>query len=305
VSAQREIVQLPGGRQASYEVLGSGEPLLYFQGGPGFGAGLLRDDAELLADRFAVYLIDPHGCGASTPPSDTADYDHLGHARFYDRVRAALGIEHATIMGISFGGIVALAYAALFPEVSTRCIAVATRVVGQQEEGEEAAQEMERMLERHAAAPWYPSARATWLAWTDRVLEATDPGEIDAMMAEILPLYTADPDRPGVKKAIAAWRGEMQSDLAAVRAWEGGLWQTIDVRPLLSRIRCPTLVIVGELDLICGPAHSHAITDSIPQAQLVSVPDCGHFVPSEAPDAFRQAVLGFSSTGAGGAKLRS
>src|SRR2546421_3382939 len=200
-------------------------------GGPGFSASLLRDDAELLADRFAVYLIDPHGSGGSSPPENPSQYDHIGHARFYDEVRHALGVERAIVMGVSFGASVALTYAALFPEVATRCIAVAARAVGEDGQSAEAADEMERMLSRHAAAAWYPSARATWNAWTERVLAATDPGEVDQMMAEVLPLYAADPERPGVKRMVDLWRREGAGDLAAAKAWEGGLWQKIDITP--------------------------------------------------------------------------
>ena len=151
MTALRETVDLPGGGRAAYEVVGAGEPMLYFQGGPGFSASMLRDDAELLSDRFAVYLIDPHGAGGSTPPSDPSKYDHLGHARFYDEVRRALGLDQATIMGISFGSIVALTYAALFPERSTRCVAIAARAVGQEEEGEAAG---ERNAGDAGAARW-------------------------------------------------------------------------------------------------------------------------------------------------------
>jgi hypothetical protein len=55
-----------------------------------------------------------------------------------------------------------------------------------------------------------------------------------------------DPERPGVRSAINAWLRHAGSDYDAVKAWEGGLWQTIDIRPLVPRISCPTLV--GELD---------------------------------------------------------
>src|SRR2546423_1158792 len=140
----RETVSLPGGAQATYEVIGNGEPLFYFQGGPGDSASLLRDDAELLADRFAVYLIDPPGSGGSTPARDPSDYDHLGHARFYEKARQALGVERATIMGISFGAIVALTYAAIFPSSTTSCIAIGARALGEEEQGEDATEEMER-----------------------------------------------------------------------------------------------------------------------------------------------------------------
>ena len=295
--ALRDSVELSGGRRASYEVVGQGEPLLYFPGGPGEGAGLLRDDAALLRDRFAVHLIDPHGSGGSTPPSDPSAYDHIGHARFYEEVRRALRLERPSVMGFSFGSMVALTYAALFPDIAARCIAIAARAVGEDEQGAEAEQEMERMLARHQDAPWYESARATWDNWTERALAATDAAEIEAMMAEVLPLYTAHPERPGVRRLIESWRREAESDLAATKAWEGGLYQTIDLRPLLGDVRCPTLLLVGELDLICGPAHSRAIAGAIPHAEVVTVPDSGHFIPAEAPDAFREAVLAFCDAG--------
>src|ERR1700677_647460 len=105
MSALRQSVELADGRRAAYETFGDGVPLLYFQGGPGFSAALLRPEAQLLADHFAVYLIDPAGSGDSTAPSDSSQYDHLGHAHFYDEVRQALGVGSATIMGVSFGGI--------------------------------------------------------------------------------------------------------------------------------------------------------------------------------------------------------
>jgi len=287
-------VDLGDARQAAYEVIGDGPPLFYFQGGPGFSAALLRPEAELLADRFSVHLVDPAGSGGSTPPVDPSQYDHLGHARFYEEVREALDVGPATIMGISFGGIVALTYAALFPDATMRCISVAARAVGQELEGDEAAAEMEAFLARHAHQPWYPSARETWDGWTERVLAAENAHEVDVMMSEILPLYTADPDRPAVRAMIEDWRQDMRSDLAAIKAWESGLWQRIDVRPLLSEIRSPTLVLVGALDLICGPAQGRLIAAAVPGAQLAIMPESGHFVAIEAPEAFRESIVAFA-----------
>ncbi|HEY0517385.1 MAG TPA: alpha/beta hydrolase [Solirubrobacteraceae bacterium] len=292
--ALSESVELGDGRRAAYEVIGEGPPLLYFQGGPGFSAALLRPDAELLADYFAVHLIDPAGSGGSTAPSDPSQYDHIGHARFYEEVRRALGIGAARIMGISFGGIVALTYASLFPEATSHCISMASRAVGEEIEDDEGAAEMEAFLARHSHQPWYPSARKTWDEWTERVLAAEDAAEVDAMMAEVLPLYTSDPDRPGVQAMIAQWRRDMKSDLAAIKAWESGLWQTIDVRPLLAKIERPTLVLVGAQDLVCGPAQGRLIADAVPGAQLVIVPESGHFIPAEAPEAFQRELVAFA-----------
>jgi pimeloyl-ACP methyl ester carboxylesterase len=287
-------VELGADREAAYEVIGDGPPLLYFQGGPGFSAALLRRDAELVADHFAVYLIDPAGSGGSTPPSDASAYDHVGHARFYHEVSRALGIRSAVIAGFSFGGIVALTYAALYPDATSRCIAVSARVVGVEVEGDDAAAEMQTFLSRHAGQPWFPVARKTWDEWTERVLAADDAREVDDMMATILPLYTAHPDRPGVRAMVADWRRDVKTDLAALKVWESGLWQRIDARPLLGEIRCPTLVLTGALDVICGPAQGRVIADAVPDARSTVVPECGHFVAAEAPEMFRDEIIRFA-----------
>ena len=60
-----EVAGLPGGRTASYEVIGTGRPALMFAGGPGFSAAYMNGDAELLSGELCSYLIDPHGSGAA------------------------------------------------------------------------------------------------------------------------------------------------------------------------------------------------------------------------------------------------
>ena len=288
-------VTLPDGRTATYEVIGSGsERLLSFVGGPGLSAKLMRPDAQLLAERFTCYLIDPHGSGGSTPPRDETAYDPVGHARFYDEVRRALDLGPVNVHGVSFGGTVALTYAALFPEVTSRCIAVSAFAVGEdldEEEGGDAAAEMETALARHAHAAWYPEAREIWDDWTARALAATDPEEIRDMLARIFPLYTAYPDRPDVREAIDEARAMLEVDLRAVKVWEGGLYQRGDLRPLLGRIECPTLVVCGALDLIGGPAQSNQIAPRVRECDLLILPECGHMPALERPQLYRDAVL--------------
>lgn len=52
----------------------------------------------------------------------------------------------------------------------------------------------------------------------------------------------------------------------------------------------PTLVLVGERDLLTPPPHSHAIADAITGADLVVVPEAGHVVIMEHPDAVSAAL---------------
>jgi pimeloyl-ACP methyl ester carboxylesterase len=294
-------VHLAGGRQASYEVVGTGRPTLMLPGGPGFAAAYMRGDAELFADTLQSYLIDPHGSGDSTAPGDPADYSPEGHARFYEEARQALGLDKVVVLGHSFGGTTALTYAALFPGHVERGVAVAAFGIGTDvdaSDGGAGEAAFAAMLDRHANAPWYQEARPIMDQWTERILATDDPGEMERMMVKVLPFYMAHPDRPAVAAGLAEFRRHLKADLGAGKAWEGGLYQTIDLRPLLGRITCPTLVITGELDFISGPHQARPIASAIHGARLLEIPDCGHSPVVEAPDLYREAVLGFLAAAA-------
>ena len=291
-----KTVELTGGRVASYEIVGSGRPTLMFPGGPGFAAAYMRSDAELFADVFESYLIDPHGSGASTPPDESSKYSPQGHALFYDEARQALGLDHVLVLGHSFGGTTALAYTALFPGAVDTCIAVAAFGIGTEVDeagGGGAEEEHDRAIDRHEDATWFPEAKSTMDSWTESVLAANDAREIEQMMATVLPLYAAHPDRPDIARRLAEMKQHLAADLAAAKAWEGGLYQTIDLRPLAAKIDRPTLVLAGELDFICGPAQARPISNAIVNSKLEVIRDCGHMLSIEAPDEYRGAVLGF------------
>ena len=129
--------------------------------------------------------------------------------------------------------------------------------------------------------------------WTERMLAATDPAEMEQMMATVLPFYLAEPDKPEVAAGLAKMSRVMKANLAAGKAWEGGLYQSVDLRPLLGRISCPTLIVAGELDFICGPAQAQPIANAVTGSQLVMLPGCGHIPSIEAPQEYHHAVVEF------------
>ncbi len=63
-----------------------------------------------------------------------------------------------------------------------------------------------------------------------------------------------------------------------------------DSRPMLSSIRCPTLVLVGDGDEATPPALNKEIADGIAGAKFTVVPDCGHLSTIEKPDAVNAAL---------------
>ena len=59
-------------------------------------------------------------------------------------------------------------------------------------------------------------------------------------------------------------------------------------------ITAPTLVVVGEDDMIAGPVCADAIMRELPDGRLVTIRESGHFVYLEQPAAFRAALTGFA-----------
>jgi pimeloyl-ACP methyl ester carboxylesterase len=69
-----------------------------------------------------------------------------------------------------------------------------------------------------------------------------------------------------------------------------------DSRPLLSSIKCPTLVLVGEDDVATPPELNKEIAAGIPGAKLTIVPDSGHLTTLEQPDAVNAALAEWLGT---------
>jgi pimeloyl-ACP methyl ester carboxylesterase len=131
-----------------------------------------------------------------------------------------------------------------------------------------------------------------------------DPQDYERLLAAVLPLYTAHPDRPDVAAGLAAMSRWLVADLACLKACvSSSMFASFDLRPLLGQIACPTLVLAGDVDFMCGPAQALPIAGGIPGAHLEVIADCGHLPVLEAPQTYREAVSRFLSGPAGPAAL--
>ena len=91
-------------------------------------------------------------------------------------------------------------------------------------------------------------------------------------------------------KALVRTMAEETGVEAFVRQ-QNALINRVDARPQLASILCPTLVLVGDGDLLTPQELSQEIVDAIHGARLVTVPDCGHLSTVEQPDAVNKALL--------------
>jgi proline iminopeptidase len=273
-----ESFRTQDGRSLTYRRTGNGPLLVCHPGGPGFSSRYFADLAGL-GGSFTLILLNPRGTGASDPASSYATSDY---AADLEAVRLHLDLEHMDLLGHSHGGIAAAAHAAQHPTRVRRLILANSLVRIHPEE-------MEVAMQERSAEPWYEDARAA--------LELEDAGEYETgdELAEITrrfwPMYFArydDVARSYLEESVAPERPNPD----ALREFNDGL-ETWDMRDELPLIKSPALVITGERDFITGPTCSQEIADGIAGAELVIVPDCGHFTFVECPQRFREEVARF------------
>lgn len=275
-----ETFTTPEGLTLSYERRGSGPLLVCHPGGPGGSAAEFRDFAGL-DDTFELVLLSPRGSRGSDPADD---YRLASYVADVEALREHLGLERLDLLGFSHGGIVAMAYAGAFGPRIRRLLLVDTLAVW----GDEAEAAMQRALEERRDAPWF--AEAAKAIAEEQAGEFSTVEELIANVQRQAPLY------------FHRWEGneEVGRELFADFAQSKPLhhfntveFPTFDLRGELPTIEAPTLVVVGDRDLIAGPVCADAIVRDLPDARLVTIRDSGHFVYVEQPGAFREALTDF------------
>jgi pimeloyl-ACP methyl ester carboxylesterase len=282
------LLTLPDGRTVEWEAVGDGEPLLWIEGGPGLPAHLARPDVALISDRFRCYLVNAPGCGRTSPPLQLDGYSLDGHVRFFDEVRRALGLGAVTVMGHSWGGLVAVAYAAAFPDAVRRLVVIDGYLGDGSVQAADAESERERALDRVRDRDWFAAAMTANGVWAR--LADISPEELREADNPNWPLYFAEPGSAASRFHIERIGREVRWNVEVLRSWEPPGSAT-DLRLVLPRIACPTLVVVGELDFICGPVWNRPIAAGVRGARYVEIPGVGHLPQYEAPEAVRRALF--------------
>ena len=275
-----EIFTTPEGLTLSYERRGNGPLLVCHPGGPGGSAAEFEDFAGL-DDTFELVLFSPRGSHGSDP---AGDYALASYVADLEALREHLGIERLNLLGFSHGGVVAIAYAATFGSRIDRLLLVDTLAVW----GDEAEAAMQRAIEARAGEPWFADAQKA--IEEEQAGEFSSVQELIANLQRQIPLYFhrwEGNEKTGGRLALDFARAEPLHYFNTVE------FPTFDLRGELRTIEAPTLVVVGDDDMIAGPVCAEAILRELPDARLVTIAESGHFVYVEQPEAFRVALTDF------------
>jgi pimeloyl-ACP methyl ester carboxylesterase len=80
--------------------------------------------------------------------------------------------------------------------------------------------------------------------------------------------------------------GVLHTDLVACSAWTGGL-------EAAAAVRCPSLVVIGARDIMAPPRAAKGLVEALAGARVVTLPDTGHAMMAEQPDAVLDALRRF------------
>ncbi|WP_299329557.1 alpha/beta hydrolase [Parasphingopyxis sp.] len=250
--------------------------LLLVHGGPGFDHSIQKSFASRLARFAQVICYDQRGHGRSDragPESWTLDDWADDIVRLCD----ALEISEPVVLGSSFGGIVAQAYAIRHPGHAAKLILHTTtprfaldRIAAQFEE------------------LGGPKARAIAEAlWSD----PGDPALLEPYLEICMPLYNTVP------RDLALTRnwGIVTPDVLTHFYQLGGEGHRFDFRTELRTVRSPTLVLGGVEDPICPIADSDDIAAALPAAlcSYRRFENCGHGINWDDPEGFETVIRDF------------
>lgn len=254
------------GAQLYYEIAGDGQPMILIHAGVADGRMWDEQFAEF-AQQYRIVRYDMRGFGRSAMPSGTFS-NHGDVAGLLD----FLQIEQAIVVGISFGGKIAIDFALAYPERVTKLVLGAPSIGGttpserilQFWEAEEAAMDAEDLE---------TAVELNLKLWVDGIHR--QPEDVN----------------PTVRQQV----GQMQREIFLMDIPDD--IEELSLEPVangrLAEITAPTLVLIGALDLPEKVDQAAWLANELPNAQHATIPEVAHMLNMENPTQFNQQVLTF------------
>jgi proline iminopeptidase len=247
--------------------VGDGPLTVVLHGGPGAHHDYLLPGFDVLADGRTLIYYDQRGGGRS-PVGRDVPVGWREQVADLDALREVWALDRLTIVGYSWGGLLAMLYAVTHPDRVDRLALVSPAPAWK-----EAREEFERRFAERNLAPDLQERRR---ALRESGLRERDP---EAYQRQIFDLsvvpYFADPSRVGEMTPFRVTGRTQQEVWASLGDY--------DLRPALARLSTPVVVLHGEEDPI--PIESARMTADALGADFHPLPHCGHVPHVEAPDA--------------------
>jgi proline iminopeptidase len=271
-SRAREGYVEGGGASIYFKTLGRGVPLLLLHGGPGADHSDFLPALQPLARRCQLVLIDERGSGRSERLEDPKGYTLNHMVKDIERVRQHLKLPRLVVLGHSFGGILAQAYAVRHPKrilglvlagtgSSARCIDRDFRNIRKR-----LSARLRARLARREKAGIFQADGAYKQDYAAASAQALAP----YMYAKAPSPRYQQPPELGMEVLREMWvrRSDFHID---------GNLKGFDFTHSLARVQAPSLVVIGDRDLV-STATADVSRASLPRATLVVMAECAHMM---------------------------
>jgi proline iminopeptidase len=248
--------------------------LVALHGGPGGDHSGFKPAFSALADKAQIIYLDHRGSGRSARgPRET--YTLENNVEDLEALRQYLGLETFGLIGVSYGGMVALSYAARYNHNLSHLLLVVTapdhRFIARAQE----------ILAERGTPEQQAIAQRLW----DGRFESEE--QLREYFEVLGPIYSRTFDLAKERERRCIY------SIDAINEGYSGFLRDYDVTDQLGKITAPTLVIGGRHDWICAPEFSEEIADGIPGAELRMFENSGHTVYTDEPEAFTDVVRGW------------
>ena len=250
--------------------LGEGRPAVVLHGGPGAHHDYLLPAFDALADGRELLYYDQRGGGRSPVPRQVP-VGWTEHVADLEALRVHWALERLTLVGYSWGGLLALLYAVEYPARVERLALVSPAPAWRA-----AREQFEQVFARRNVDPAFQEARR---ALRESGLRERDPAAFQQRIFELsVAPYFFDPSR-AMELTPFRVTGRTQQEV----------WQSLgdyDLRPRLPGLRnVPSLMLHGENDPI--PIDAARTAAELIGAEFHALPRCGHVPYIEAFPAFK------------------
>jgi len=278
-----------------WKSIGSGAPLFIVHGGPGASHDYFLPHLTPLARTNRLIFIDERGSGRSERLENSKLYTVENMVEDVEAVRRALSLGKIALLGHSFGGVLAQAYAFKYPENLSSLVLCSTfhttKAINKAladikaKMDPQLRERIEKMEKDGLYGKGKPYERGRYSA--DYMAAAWAEGYFPY-------LYQSRPDAnydpsPGPMMGWEVYR-EMWGSTGEYVV-DGNLGN-LDFTEKLKSVRVPTLITVGDHDE-SAPWISEEMQKLVPGSKLVVIPRSGHMTFVDQPRMFREAVADF------------
>jgi pimeloyl-ACP methyl ester carboxylesterase len=261
--SQRDALKLDIGSTAVDVVkAGQGDPLVYLHGA--FGYSGWHPFLERLAETFTVYA--PLQPGFSENNGIERLDDVLDLTLLYLDILEALDLDAPVVVGHFIGGMIGAEMAAIRPAAVGKLVMAAPAGVWKDDE---------------PGVDYFATPQ-------DELRKILFSAPDSSVAASVMPQPQDDEER-----------GQQGIDRIRSLSTVGKfLWPIPDkgLKKRLSRIKCPTLIIVGEKDQIVPPSYGELIASKVAGSRVATLKGTGHMLMFEQPEAFTKLVRDFTAS---------